>query len=61
MIGKLIAGIVVGTLRLISYIPFIGTPLTKVLIFILDNLFALIGKLPYILGIALAIFLIVYW
>ena len=65
MIGKLIAGIVVGTLRLISYIPFIGYPLARTIEFVLENLLRLIANLikslPYILGIAFFILLVVYW
>jgi len=43
--GKLIGGIVKIILTIISYIPFIGTPLVKAIIFILENLFALFGNL----------------
>jgi hypothetical protein len=65
MIGKLIVGIIVGTLRLISYIPFIGYPLARTIGFVLENLLRLIANLikslPYILGIAFFILLVVYW
>ena len=65
MIGKLIVGIIVGTLRLISYIPFIGYPLARTIEFVLENLLRLIANLikslPYILGIAFFILLVVYW
>lgn len=53
--GKLIGGIVKIILTIISYIPFIGTPLVNAIIFILENLFAVIKKLPYIIGGAFAI------
>ena len=48
--GKLIGGLVKIILTIISYIPFIGTPLVNAIIFILDNLISLIKKLPYIIG-----------
>jgi len=48
--GKLIGGIVKIILTIISYIPFIGTPLAKAIVFVLENLFSLIKKLPYIIG-----------
>lgn len=53
--GKLIGGIVKIILTIISYIPFIGTPLANAIMFILENLFAVIKKLPYIIGGAFAI------
>ena len=53
--GKLIGGIVKIILTIISYIPFIGTPLVNAIIFILENLFAVIKKLLYIIGGAFAI------
>ena len=48
--GKLIGGIVKIIVGIIAYIPFIGTPLAKTIVFILENLFAVIKKLPYIIG-----------
>jgi len=48
--GKLIGGIVKIIVSIIAYIPFIGTPLAKTIVFILENLFSLIKKLPYIIG-----------
>lgn len=50
MIGKLIGGTVKIILKAIHIIPFIGPPLVNTIIFILDNLFSLIKKLPYIIG-----------
>lgn len=48
--GKLIGGIVKIILTIISYIPFIGTPLANAIMFILENLISVIKKLPYIIG-----------
>ena len=56
--GKLIGGIVKIILTIISYIPFIGTPLVNAIIFILENLFAVIKKLPYLIGGAFVIVII---
>tara|TARA_B110000858_G_C17618782_1_gene387998 strand:- start:310 stop:504 length:195 start_codon:yes stop_codon:yes gene_type:complete len=56
--GKLIGGIVKIILTIISYIPFIGTPLVNAIIFILENLFAVIKKLPYLIGGAFVIVMI---
>lgn len=53
--GKLIGGIVKIILTIISYIPFIGTPLVNAIVFILENLISLLVKLPYIIGGAFAI------
>ena len=53
--GKLIGGLVKIILTIISYIPFIGTPLVNAIVFILENLISLLVKLPYIIGGAFAI------
>ena len=50
MIGKLIGGTVKIILKTIALIPFIGSPLVNTIIFVLENLFSLIKKLPYIIG-----------
>ncbi len=50
--GKIIGGMVKIILGTIALIPFIGRPTVNVIIFVLDNLFALIKKLPYIIGFA---------
>ena len=53
--GKLIGGLVKIILTVLTYIPFIGTPLAKTIVFILENLISLLVKLPYIIGGAFAI------
>ena len=63
--GKLIAWIVTTILKIISYIPFIGMPLAKAISFLIlqlialfGNLFAFIKMLPYIIGVAIVIVMI---
>jgi len=63
--GKLIGGIVMLILKIISYIPFIGMPLVRLINFLLENLLrlfanllAFIKMLPAIMGTAFVIVII---
>ena len=59
--GKFIGGIVKIILTVISWIPFIGSPLVNAIIFVLENLLSLIKKLPYIIGaVVVGVFVAIY-
>lgn len=50
MIGTLIGETFKIALKTIRLIPFIGRPITKIILFVTENLMAAIAKLPYVIG-----------
>lgn len=58
MIGKILGGTFKILAKTLVRIPIIGMPIFNILVFFFDNLFKAIKRLPYVIGGAFVIFII---